>query len=115
MKYFYQLVYIYGIIFCFNPYKNFMHEFLICYFIDSGFGGVLDDLHETNPSFYLNNFTSKDTVSLKAQHILARVLFGKIVQDVEVEFNMTTRQKVVFGCLQVAHAQDFLLVIPIDG
>jgi hypothetical protein len=75
----------------------------------------LGDLHETIHSFYLSNFTSKDIVPLKAQHILARVLFGKIVQDVEVEFNMTTRHKVVFGCLQVAHAQDFLVVIPIDG
>jgi hypothetical protein len=51
MKYFYQLGYIYGIIFCFNPYKNFMQEILICYFIDSDFGGVLGDLHETIHSF----------------------------------------------------------------
>ncbi|KAK2373110.1 hypothetical protein QL285_074171 [Trifolium repens] len=28
---------------------------------------------------------------------------------------MTTRQKAVFGCLQAAHAQDFLLAILIDG
>jgi len=28
---------------------------------------------------------------------------------------MTTRQKAIFGCLQAAHAQDFLLAIPIDG
>jgi len=33
----------------------------------------------------------------------------------EVKFDMTTRQKVIFGCLQAAHAQDFLLAIPIDG
>ncbi|MCH82695.1 auxilin-like protein [Trifolium medium] len=28
---------------------------------------------------------------------------------------MTSRQKVGFGCLQASHAQDFLLVIPVDG
>ena len=28
---------------------------------------------------------------------------------------MTTRQKTIFGCLQAAHAQDFLLAILIDG
>ena len=33
----------------------------------------------------------------------------------EVKFDMTVRQKSVFGCLQAAHAQDFLLAIPIDG
>jgi hypothetical protein len=33
----------------------------------------------------------------------------------EVKFDMTTRQKAVFGYLQAAHARDFLLDIPIDG
>ena len=33
----------------------------------------------------------------------------------EVDFNMTTREKAVFGCLKAEHAQDFLLAIPIDG
>nr|ABN05744.1 hypothetical protein MtrDRAFT_AC148775g4v2 [Medicago truncatula] len=33
----------------------------------------------------------------------------------EVKFDMTTRQKTIFGCLQEPHAQDFLLAIPIDG
>jgi len=33
----------------------------------------------------------------------------------EVKFDMTTRQKTIFGCLQAPHAQDFLLAIPIDG
>jgi hypothetical protein len=28
---------------------------------------------------------------------------------------MTIREKAVFGCLRAAHAQNFLLVIPIDG
>ncbi|KEH25448.1 hypothetical protein MtrunA17_Chr6g0459481 [Medicago truncatula] len=33
----------------------------------------------------------------------------------EVKFDMTTRQKVVFRCLQTTHAQYFLLAILIDG
>ncbi|MCI42729.1 auxilin-like protein, partial [Trifolium medium] len=33
----------------------------------------------------------------------------------EVDFVMIRRQKVVFGSLKEAHAQDFLLAIPIDG
>ena len=42
-------------------------------------------------------------------------LFSKSVEDMEVKFDMTTRQKAIFGCLQAAHAQDFLLAIMIDG
>jgi hypothetical protein len=82
--------------------------------MDSDFGSALDGLYETISSFDLSSFTTKDTVSLKVQHVLTCVLFGKIVQDMEVKFNMTTRQKIVFGCLQAAHSQDFLLAIPID-
>jgi hypothetical protein len=32
-----------------------------------------------------------------------------------VNFDMTTRQKATFGCLQASHAQDFLLAIFIAG
>ncbi|KAK2440731.1 hypothetical protein QL285_012108 [Trifolium repens] len=83
--------------------------------MDYDFDSALDGLHETIPSFDSSNFTRKDAVPLKAQHVLARALFGKIVQDMEVKFNMTTREKVVFGCLRAAHAQDFLLAIHIHG
>jgi hypothetical protein len=47
--------------------------------------------------------------------LLASSLFSKIVQDMEVNFNMTIWKKVVFGCLRASHAKYFLLVIPIDG
>jgi hypothetical protein len=83
--------------------------------MDYDFGIALDGLRETIPDFDFSNFASKDTVPTKAQHVLASVLFGKIVQDIETDFDMTTRQKAVFGCLKAAHAQDFLLAIPIDG
>ncbi|KAJ0558888.1 putative exostosin [Helianthus annuus] len=33
----------------------------------------------------------------------------------EVQFDLTVRQKAVFECLRAPHAQDFLLAIPIDG
>ena len=46
---------------------------------------------------------------------MVSALFSKSVQDMEVKFDMTTRQKAIFGCLQAAHAHDFLLAIPIDG
>ncbi|MCI10010.1 hypothetical protein A2U01_0031101, partial [Trifolium medium] len=42
-------------------------------------------------------------------------LRAMIPTDMEVDFHMNTRQKAVFGCLKAAHAQDFLLAIPIDG
>ena len=30
-------------------------------------------------------------------------------------FDMAVRQKVIFECLRISHAQDFLLAIPING
>ncbi|KAK2455796.1 hypothetical protein QL285_003218 [Trifolium repens] len=83
--------------------------------MDSDFNNALDGLRDMIPAFDFSSFTSKDTVPPKAQHVLASALFSKIVEDIEVNFQLTTRQKVVFGCLQAAHAQDFLLTIPIDG
>jgi hypothetical protein len=74
----------------------------------------LDGLYETILGFDLSSFTRKDIILLKAQHVLVHVLFGKIVQDLEVKFDTTTRQKIVFGCLQATHAQNFLLAILID-
>ncbi|KAK2384599.1 hypothetical protein QL285_071930 [Trifolium repens] len=83
--------------------------------MDSDFDNALDGLRSTIPTVDFGNFASKDTVPRKAQHVLASVHFGKIVQDMEVDFDMTTRQKAIFGCLKAAHAQDYLLAIHIDG
>ncbi|KAL7603985.1 hypothetical protein Lser_V15G19890 [Lactuca serriola] len=89
---------------------------------DSGIHGMdydydcaLAALRNKLPDFDLNNFTTKDTAPPKSQNTLASALFRKIVQDMEMHFNMTTRQKAVFQCLRAPHAQDFLLAIPIDG
>jgi hypothetical protein len=83
--------------------------------MDLDFDNALDDLRNTIPTFDFSNFASKDTVPPKVQHVLASVLLGKIAKDMKVDFNMTTREKTVFGCLKAEHAQDFLLAIPIDG
>ncbi|KAK2422468.1 hypothetical protein QL285_033000 [Trifolium repens] len=83
--------------------------------MDSNFHNALDYLRDTIPSSDFSSFTSKNTVPPKAQHVLASVLFNKIVMDMELNFQLTTRQKAIFGCLQAANAQDFLLAIPIEG
>jgi hypothetical protein len=83
--------------------------------MDLDFDNALDDLRGAIPNFDVSSFTTKDTVPPKAQHVLASALFNKSVQDMEVKFDMTTRQKAIFGCLQAAHAPNFLLAIPIDG
>ncbi|KAK2362179.1 hypothetical protein QL285_087264 [Trifolium repens] len=67
------------------------------------------------PTLDFSSFTSKETVPPKAQHVLASVLFSKIVKDMEVNFQLTTRQKAVFGYLQAPHAHNFLLAISIEG
>jgi len=83
--------------------------------MNSDFDNALDGLRGAIPDFDVSSFTSKDTVPPKAQHILASALFSKSVQDMEVKLDMTARQKRIFGCLQAAHAHDFLQAIPIDG
>jgi len=73
----------------------------------------LKEIFDAN--FDVSSFTSKDTIPPKAQHVLATALFSKSVQDMKVKFDMTTRHKTFFGCLQATHSQDFLLAILIDG
>ena len=72
--------------------------------MDSDFDNALDGLRGAIPNFDVSSFTSKATVHPKAQHVLASTLFSKSVQDMEVKFDMTTRQKAIFGCFQAAHA-----------
>ncbi|MCI10587.1 hypothetical protein A2U01_0031680, partial [Trifolium medium] len=83
--------------------------------MNSDFENALDGLRDTILTFDFHNFASKDNVPPKAQHVLASALFGKIVQNMEVDFNMTERQRAIFGCLKAAHAHDFLLAILIDA
>jgi len=90
-----------------------MSKSLLCG-MDSDIDNALDGLHGTILDFDVSSFTGKDTVPPKAQLVLASTISSKIVQDMEVKFDMTTRQKAIFGCLQ-ADAHDFLLAIPING
>nr|GEW24575.1 auxilin-like protein [Tanacetum cinerariifolium] len=83
--------------------------------MDDDYVSVLACLRDTIPSFDFSGFTNKDTVPYKSQQTLANVLFSEMVKDMEVHFDMTMRQKVVFECLRAPHAQEFLLSIPIDG
>ena len=60
-------------------------------------------LCDTIPGFDISSFTNKDTAPPKAQHTLASTLFSKIVQDMEVHFDMTITQKEIFECLGASH------------
>ena len=64
--------------------------------MDSDYDCALASLRNKLPDFDLNNFTTKDTAPPKSQNTLASAFFCKIVQDMEVHFDMTARQKAVF-------------------
>jgi len=83
--------------------------------MDLDFDNAFNGLCGTIPYFDVSSFTSKDFIPPKVQHVLTSALSSKRVQEMEVKFDMTTRQKAILGCLQATQAQDFLLVIPIDG
>jgi hypothetical protein len=59
--------------------------------MDSNIYNASDGLRDTIPTFDFSNFASKDTIFSKAQYVLANVLFGKIISDMEVDFDMITR------------------------
>ncbi|GKC10406.1 hypothetical protein Tco_1007188 [Tanacetum coccineum] len=70
---------------------------------DSGICGMDDDyvyalacLRDMIPSFNFSGFTNKDTAPSKAQQKSANALFSEMVNDMEVHFDMTMRQKAVF-------------------
>jgi len=83
--------------------------------MNSDLDNVMDGLRSAILDCHYSNFSSKDFIPPKAQHVLVISFFSKIVQDMEVKFDMTTRQKIVLGCWQEKHAQYFHLDIPIDG
>ncbi|KAI3516022.1 hypothetical protein L1887_14930 [Cichorium endivia] len=91
-----------------------LHNSGICG-MDTDYYSALDRVRDTILDFDCSGFTNKDTAPPKSQKTLASALFSKIVKNMEVDFNMTFRQKAVFECLRAPHAQDFLLAILIDG
>ncbi|GJT81794.1 hypothetical protein Tco_1056136 [Tanacetum coccineum] len=96
-------------------YKTISYVIVALCGMDDDYVSALDCLRDTIPSFDFSYFTNKDTASSKTQQTLASALFSEMVKDMEVHFDMTMRQKAVFECLRAPHAQDFLLVISIDG
>jgi hypothetical protein len=70
-----------------------MQEILICYFIDSGFGGVLGDLHETIHSFIWAILLAR-TSSLLKPNIFWRVpCLVKLLRTWKLAFNWLPRKK----------------------
>ncbi|KAF9592586.1 hypothetical protein IFM89_016037 [Coptis chinensis] len=67
------------------------------------------------PDFDLDSLAVNATVPSKPQKVLAEAFYGKIVASLEREFEFSTRQKAVMGCLQSEHAKDFLLAISMEG
>ncbi|GJW30502.1 hypothetical protein Tco_0047377 [Tanacetum coccineum] len=96
-------------------YKTISYVIVALCGMDDDYVSALDCLRDTIPSFDFSYFTKKDTASSKTQQTLTSALFSEMVKDMEVHFDMTMRQKAVFECLRAPHAQDFLLVISIDG
>jgi hypothetical protein len=60
------------------PQDHILRDSGICG-MDSDFDNASDGLRGTIPNFDVSSFTCKDTVSPKAHHVLASVLFSKIV------------------------------------
>ncbi|GJW19493.1 hypothetical protein Tco_0026929 [Tanacetum coccineum] len=83
--------------------------------MDDDYVSTLDCLLDTIPSFDFSCFTNEDIAPSKAQQTLASSLLSEIVKDMKLHFEITVRHKAVFECLRAPHAQDFLLVISIDG
>jgi hypothetical protein len=62
-----------------------------------------------------SNFASKDTVLRKAHHVLVSVLFDKIVQNMEVDFDITIRQKTVLDVWKQHMLKILLCLFPSTG
>nr|GEV54958.1 hypothetical protein [Tanacetum cinerariifolium] len=84
------------------------------YAFDDDYFSALACLRDTIPSLDFSGFINKDTAPSKAQQTL-NVLFNEMIKDMEVYFDMTMRQEVVFEYLYALRAQDSLLVSSIDG
>lgn len=83
----------------------------VIYGMNSNFNNALDGLSVMIQNIDLNSFTSKNNVPPKVQHVLTNAIFSKSVHDMNVTFDMTPRQKSIFGCLQATHTQVSLLFV----
>ncbi|GKA82177.1 hypothetical protein Tco_0788925 [Tanacetum coccineum] len=64
---------------------------------DGDYVFALACLHDMIPSFNFSCFTNKDSAPSKSQQTPVNVLFSEMVKDMEVYFDMTVRQQVVFS------------------
>ncbi|KAM0000884.1 putative exostosin [Helianthus debilis subsp. tardiflorus] len=76
---------------------------------------MAERLHESLHVFDLGGFSNNNTAPKKPQKTLANALCCRIAQSLGEDFHLSPRQKTVIECLQRPHAQDFLIVIPIEG
>jgi hypothetical protein len=66
--------------------------------MDLDFDNTLDGLRNAIMNYDLAIMLTRTPFPLKPNmHVLANVLFGKVVQDIEVDFNMITREKQFLG------------------
>lgn len=70
----------------------------VIYDMDSDFDIASEDLSIAILNFDVKYFNSKDIVTLK-EHVLVSIIFKKNVQNMDIKFDMTTRQKSFFSCL----------------
>ncbi|KAF5800885.1 hypothetical protein HanXRQr2_Chr06g0241771 [Helianthus annuus] len=83
--------------------------------LDPDYQQALERLNVSLPDLDIGGFSNKDTAPSKPQKTLANALFSKIAQSLGEAFDLSPRQKAVFECLKGPHAQEFLIVIPIEG
>lgn len=69
------------------------------YDMDFGFDIALDSISVIISDFDFSSFTKKNIVPPKVKHILGNVFSSKSFQGIDVKFDMTTKQKIFFGCL----------------
>jgi hypothetical protein len=68
--------------------------------LEADYRCAMDRLHTSLPDFDLGGLENKDTAPSKTQDVLASVLFSRIVQSLEVIFDLSPCQKAVFECLR---------------
>ncbi|GKA59428.1 hypothetical protein Tco_0758741 [Tanacetum coccineum] len=89
---------------------------------DSGICGMDDDyvsalacLRDMIPSFDFSCFTNKDIVPSKAQQTLANVLFGEMVKDMEVHYDMETENNMEDDVdINALTIEQYIALIPND-
>ena len=83
--------------------------------MDSDFCIALNNLHVAIPDYDLDSFVNKGTAPPKPQHILASALFGKIIKEMEVKFNMRLDRRPFLGVYRHHMPKIFFLLFLLMG